>query len=92
MNKSSSPMVVGLVLVIVRLHSTLRPVPWSGVKALVWGLAVVLLVGTAVATVRTARRLRAVGGEAAARDAYTLTFGGLLLVALALSLPDVLGR
>lgn len=83
------PLGAGVLVVVVRLHSTLRALPSGGPKALAWLLAAGLLAAAVSLSLRTAARLRTspAGDDAAV---HRLTFFGLLLVTVALSLPDLL--
>lgn len=82
------PLAAGLSVVAVRLWSTMHRVAPGMPRGVVWTLAIVVLGAGVFRTVRTARGLRRMSAEAGERAVYNLAFLGLLIVALALSVPD----
>ena len=79
-------------VLLVRLWSTLRALPWGPAKTVIWVAAAVVVSLHIFKTVRVARRLMAAGSEGSARDVYVLASAGILLAVLALSVPHYLPR
>lgn len=92
MKRTQLPLGVGVLVVIVALRSALRHTAWGAAKATVWVAAVTVLTCLVVHTARTAQRLSAAPLEESERAVYGVAFVGLILVALALSLPAVLTK
>lgn len=83
---------VGLFLVAGRLWPTLNRVAPGVPRVTLWIIAIGLLAALVFRTVRTARGLRTMSVQEAERAVYSLAFLGLVLISLALSVPDFFVR
>lgn len=86
------PLAAGLLVVTARLWVALHRVAPGIPRAVLAACAGVVLAGLVSRTVRTARQLKRTPAPDAERAVYNLAFVGLLVVALALTLPDFFVR